>query len=678
MNKMSDEVSNKPGEEVNDIPTSGLWQRLLRTRELGIAGLLCALALFMSLRSNAFLTPDNILDIGMDCSVLVLVSIGMMLVILTGGIDISAGSTMALSGMTVGLLLMVVPGIPPIVAVALGAVVGAVAGSINGGLVVLGRVPPVIATLGTMSVFRGLTFILCYAFNGGKSVSADKLPAAFKAFPRLEALGVPALIWFAALAVVGFYYFLNHTMTGRKIYAVGSNGQAARLAGIGVGRITFLAYLLTGALAGAGGVLWASRLAAAESSAALGFEFLAITAVVLGGINIAGGSGSILGVLLGAILIGTITNSLNLARVSPFWKLAINGSIILLAVIVDKRLSRRSSARGNEAATLMTGKPVVPWELVLLGIFLVFNVTMALTTRHYLDIYNLCDMTMMSSEKAMLAMIMAFIIITGNIDLSVGSIMALSSVSMAVAFRAGLGIWPAAALGIGVGGVCGLANGLIVARLRISSIIVTLATFSLYRGIASVMLGDQAVSGFPASFTYLGCGYIGNTPVPFSLLVVVILAVVMGLILHQTRFGRSVYAIGRNERTCYASGVPVARTKILLFTLAGLLAGVAAMFLASRIGNTRPNIATGFELEVITIVILGGVMISGGTGKFWGVMLSVLLVGTIRYGLGLRNVNAQYMFLIVGGLLIISILINNLTAWLTSRRELARSRAHSE
>lgn len=649
-------------------------QRLLQARELGIACLLCVLMLFMSLRNDAFLTADNLLDVGMDCSVLVLVAIGMMLVILTGGIDISAGSTMALSGMTVGLLLMNHKGIPPLVAVGLGAGVGVIAGSINGGLIVLGKVPPVIATLGTMSVFRGLTFILCYAFNGGKSVSADKLPAAFKAFPRVEIAGVPVLIWFAVLTAAGFYYFLNHTMTGRKIYAVGSNSQAARLAGIGVGTVTFLAYLLTGTLAGAGGVLWASRLAAAESSAAQGFEFLAITAVVLGGVNIAGGSGSILGVLLGAVLISTITNSLNLAKVSPFWKLAINGCIILFAVIVDKRLSGRSSARGNEAATRMTGKPVVPWELVLLGIFLVFNVVMVMTTKHYLDVCNLLDMTMMSSEKAMLAMIMTFIVITGNLDLSVGSTMALSSVSMAVAFRAGLGIWPAAALGVFAGGLCGMMNGLIVARLRISSIIVTLATFSLYRGIASVMLGDQAVSGFPKAFKYLGNGYIGNTPVPFSLLVVVVMAVVMGLILHQTAFGRTVYAIGRNERTCRASGIPVAATKVLLFTLSGLFAGVAGMFLASRIGNTRPNIATSFELDVITIVILGGVMISGGVGRFYGVMLSVLLVGTIRYGVGLRNINAQYMFLIVGGLLIASILINNLTAWLASQRELAKAR----
>ena len=651
------------------------WQRLLQARELGIGGLLLLLAIFMTFRNDAFLTPGNVLDIGMDSSVLVLIAIGMMAVILTGGIDISMGSTMALSGMTVGLLVMNFPAIPVPLALVIGISVGSLAGAVNGGLVVLGKVPPVIATLGTMSVFRGLTFILCYALNQGKSVSADRLPTEFKAFTRIEILGVPSLIWIAILATLFFYYLLSHTITGRKIYAVGSNAQAARLAGIGVGKVTFLSYLLAGALAGAGGVLWASRYASAESSAAMGFEFVAITAVVLGGVNIAGGSGSILGVVLGALLIGSITNSLNLARISPFWKLGINGAIILIAVIVDKRLSRRTAAHSDDAATLMTGKPAVPWELVLLAIFLIFNVSMALTTPHYLDMYNLFDMTVMFSEKAILAMIVAFVIITGNIDLSVGSTMALSSVSMAIAFRSGMNIWLAALLGIGVGALCGLLNGLVVARLRISSIIVTLATFSLYRGIASVLLGDQAVSGFPESFTWLGCGYIGDSPVPFSLVVVVVMAVIMGLVLHTTRFGRTVYAIGRNERTCYASGIPVARTKVLLFTLSGLFAGIASVFLASRIGNTRPNIATGFELEVITIVILGGVMISGGTGKFWGVMLAVFLIGTIRYGLGLHNINAQYMFLIIGGLLIVSILVNNFTGWLTSQRELARAAA---
>jgi rhamnose transport system permease protein len=282
-----------------------------------------------------------------------------------------------------------------------------------------------------------------------------------------------------------------------------------------------------------------------------------------------------------------------------------------------------------------------------------------MTTEYYWDVWNLFDMTFIFSEKAIVALVMTFIIITGNIDISVASIMGLSSVAMAVSFQAGLNIWLAVFDGLAVGTYCGFLNGLIITKLELPAIIITLASFSFYRGIAYVILGDQAVSGFPASFSYLGQGYIGDTPVPFVLAVFLVLAIIMGLILHKTRSGRTIYALGWNEQTCYASGIPVKKIKLLLFTFSGTFAAVAAMFLTSRIGNTRPNIATGFELEIITIVILGGVMITGGIGKMWGVVLSIFLIGTIRYGLGLHNIPGQFMLIIAGSLLIVSILVNN-------------------
>ena len=299
------------------------------------------------------------------------------------------------------------------------------------------------------------------------------------------------------------------------------------------------------------------------------------------------------------------------------------------------------------------------WEFLLLVLFLAFNIVMGMTTDYYLDVWNLFDMTFVFSEKAIVALIMAFIIITGNIDLSVASIMGLSSVTMAVSFQAGLNIWVAVCIGLAVGTLCGFINGLIITKLELPAIIITLATYSFYRGIAYVILGDQAVSGFPKSFSYLGRGYIGDTPVPFVLVVFMALAIIMGFILHKTRFGRTIYALGWNEQTCYASGIPVKKIILLLFTLSGVFAAVAGLFLTARIGNTRPNIATGFELEIITIVILGGVMITGGIGKMWGVVLSIFLIGTIRYGLGLHNIPGQFMLIIAGSLLIISILVNN-------------------
>ena len=302
---------------------------------------------------------------------------------------------------------------------------------------------------------------------------------------------------------------------------------------------------------------------------------------------------------------------------------------------------------------------LMQWEFLLLLIFFVFNAIMSQTSPYYLNTWNLFDMTFVFTEKSIVALIMTFIIITGNIDISVASIMGLSSVSMAALFASGINIWMAVLFGLVIATACGLLNGLIITRLELPSMIITLAMFSLYRGIAYVILGDQAVTGFPKSFSYLGRGYIGKTPVPFVLVVFLVLALIMGLILHKTRFGRMLYAIGWNEHTCYASGIPVKRIKLLLFTLSGFFAGVASMFLTSRIGNTRPNIATGFELEIITIVILGGVMITGGVGKMWGVVLSIFLIGTIRYGLGLHNVPGQFMLLVSGALLITSILVNN-------------------
>ncbi|MHC4199589.1 MAG: ABC transporter permease [Planctomycetota bacterium] len=321
-----------------------LFARLAGTREIGIVVILALVVLAISVRNPTFLSADNLYDIAVGSAILAIVAVGTMMVILTGGIDISVGSGMVLSGMVVALVIKDHWGIPPLVALALGTLIGAVLGSVNGLLVVKGGIPPIITTLGTMSLFRGVTFVICYTVNKGKWVSADKYSPAFKDFTRTGLLGVPNLILIAVIVYAVFYYVLRHTMTGRKIYAVGGNPRAARLVGINVGWITFLPYLLAGMLFGMGGVLWISRYASAEAGSAMGFEFMAITAVVLGGVSIAGGSGSILGVLLGSILIGVISNALNLALISEFWEKAINGFVILLAVIVGTVVSRRADS----------------------------------------------------------------------------------------------------------------------------------------------------------------------------------------------------------------------------------------------------------------------------------------------------------------------------------------------
>jgi rhamnose transport system permease protein len=220
--------------------------------------------------------------------------------------------------------------------------------------------------------------------------------------------------------------------------------------------------------------------------------------------------------------------------------------------------------------------------------------------------------------------------------------------------------WLAAGAALLLGGLAGLLNGFLVARVRLPALVVTLGTYAFYRGVAYVLLGDQAARNYPASFTYLGQGKLGHTPAPFSMLLLVILAVIFGLVLHKTQFGRYLYAIGNNEEACRYSGVPVARIKMIVFVLSGLMAGLAGIVLAARFGSTRPDIGLGLELDVITATVLGGVDIFGGSGTMIGVMLSLCLIGVMRFGMSLLNIQGQTQGMAIGFLLILAIFVPNI------------------
>ena len=294
------------------------------------------------------------------------------------------------------------------------------------------------------------------------------------------------------------------------------------------------------------------------------------------------------------------------------------------------------------------------WEVLLFGVAVVIFIANSLASPYFLDAWNLSDATFNFTEKAMIAFAMALLIIAGEIDLSVAAIIALASTAMGYAAQMGIGAPGLVAIGIGTGLACGAFNGILVAGLKLPSIVVTIGTMSLFRGISYIVLGDQAYGKYPADFAFFGQGYVFWV---FSLEFVLFLfmAGLFAVLLHATNFGRQVYVIGNNPLAARFSGIPVERVKFILFLLTGLMSGIAAVCLTSRLGSTRPSIAQGWELEVVTMVVLGGVSILGGAGTIAGVVIAAFVMGLVTFGLGLLNVPGIVMSIFIGLLLIVTI-----------------------
>lgn len=291
------------------------------------------------------------------------------------------------------------------------------------------------------------------------------------------------------------------------------------------------------------------------------------------------------------------------------------------------------------------------WETLLLAVAIGIFVANSLASPYFLNAWNLSDATFNFTEKAMIAFAMALLIIAGEIDLSVASIIALASTAMGAAAQLGLGAPALALIGLATGLACGAINGALVTGMGLPSIVVTIGTMSLFRGVSYIVLGDQAYRGYPVDFAYFGQGYVFWV-ISFEFVLFAALAVVYGVLLHKTTFGRAVYAIGNNPTGALFSGIRVARVKFLLFLLTGLMSGVAAICLTSRLGSTRPSIAFGWELEVVTMVVLGGVNILGGSGTIPGVVIAAFVMGLVTFGLGLLNVPGIVMSILIGLLLI--------------------------
>jgi rhamnose transport system permease protein len=300
------------------------------------------------------------------------------------------------------------------------------------------------------------------------------------------------------------------------------------------------------------------------------------------------------------------------------------------------------------------------WEWMLVALLLAVIILNSNLSPFFLNAVNLSRTSSDFMEIGLMMLPMVFIIITGNIDLSVASNMGMSASLMGLLFNNGVDIWVAALAGLTLGTLGGLLNGYLVSRVKIPSLVVTLGTYAFFRGLAYGFLGDQAATNYPAAFTFLGQGKIFGSLIPFSVGLFVVLAVVFGLVLHRTTFGRYLNAIGNSENTSSYSGIQVARIRMINYTISGFMAALAGLILAARFGSTRPDIGTGLELSVITAAVLGGVDINGGKGTMVGAAMSLVLIGLMSFGMGLLNIQGQVQGVVIGLLLILSILLPNL------------------
>jgi len=319
---------------------SRLVEVAFRVRELGILAALALVVIVTTAVNPRFLSVQSIRDLLLNASIIALLTVGQTLVVVTRNVDLSVGSVLGLTAFMTGTLFVGRPGLPVVVAVVAGVLVGVVCGAVNGAVTAVGKVPSLVVTLGTLYVFRGVD----YAWAGGRQINAADLPDSLLTLGSGRFLGIPYLVAITVVLVAVAAFALRSYRSGRELYAIGSNPEAAVLAGIPVGRRLFGAFVLSGAVAGLAGVLFTAHYGTVDATAGTGFELQVIAAVVVGGVAIFGGSGSVVGAALGALLLSTIGSAIVVLRVPSFWQQAIVGALLIGAIALDRLLALRIAA----------------------------------------------------------------------------------------------------------------------------------------------------------------------------------------------------------------------------------------------------------------------------------------------------------------------------------------------
>ncbi len=313
------------------------------------------------------------------------------------------------------------------------------------------------------------------------------------------------------------------------------------------------------------------------------------------------------------------------------------------------------------------------WESMLILLLVVVNIMNIAISDKYWSVTGLFRATNSFLNIAFMVLPMCFVLVLGDIDISVGSILAFSATMLGITYNAGAPMGVAVLVALLTGTVCGCINGLICTKFtELNPMIITFGTQVVYRGLCEIILGDESTGGLNnvTWFSNLYWGKLGGV-VPYMFLIFVVCAVVFGIVLHKTTFGRRMYAIGANREAARYSGINVQGTRFIVFALTGLFSGVAAIFTAASMGSINNAVGKGTEMDAIGICVLGGIMTDGGKGNFIGAMISVFLLGLLEYGLGLVNVSSNVMLVVKGALLVISVMVPNLKLFGKRKKKIA-------
>jgi len=295
------------------------------------------------------------------------------------------------------------------------------------------------------------------------------------------------------------------------------------------------------------------------------------------------------------------------------------------------------------------------WDTAILGLLAMVLILASTTTEGFLTSLNFSYIFSNTSEITIMAFAMTFLIITGEIDLSIASILALGSSMLGWSYANGAPIWLAIIICLVVGTLCGFVNGFLVTKVGLGSLAVTIGTLALYRGIANGILGENTVNEFPEAYTSFGFDTFGTSFMPKTMPLIIFFGLLFGFLLHRTPFGRRTLAIGQSPEAARFAGINVVRHKIIVFTFTGFMSGVAGVIYTFRFSTAQADNGVGLELLVISAILLGGVSIFGGVGTMWGVVAGVLLAGSVESWLTLREINAQWRTIVTGILLLISV-----------------------